>query len=539
MTITQIDSSTQALSSTKSETLDSKIDTDSRPQGEEFGQVMAQVQTPKGQIESPQKTSEASGDTTAGVVRGQEMAEFGQGMPMLFNIHTPVTGNWSLKAVTLGPTLNVITPEKAAPDDQSLEAFARSQGLDETAVQWLMGGKTTPAARSEIASGSVNQASSTPEVILSSVTTPTTLSPILDDTPVPSLSSSGLAGTLTSLSMTNPQQSKANLPPTNDAGIVFNSTLTSLGTSSTLQVQGHLPATDAEISTSASLAAGAALLTMIQTAETSKSAVAPKVAAADSAEMAEVQIQLMREPMPAAVWMLRNGLSSEATAARRIEKDTPSLSELDLSTDISPELLDSLMSGLGENTGNAATVASPAHTAIAGVRLDTGSTGQQAASSSSDAQNDAESSAAQRSENIHNLAEKMGQAVGQRMLSEIEKGQWHLKLQLRPATLGHIEVEMRMLSGEMDAVFTAPQALTRELLQDGLSKLKDTLNQMGMNVASMQVGDGQSRQRGGDSTPNKSSKSADLIENDSKSTISTTTWVPRQKMGEDGWDVLV
>jgi len=510
MTITQIDSSTQALSSTKSETLDSEIDTNSRPQGEEFGQVMAQVQTPKGQTESPQKTSDASGDTTAGVVRGQEMAEFGQGMPMLFNIHTPVTGNWSLKAVTLGPTLNVITPDKAAPDDQSLEAFARSQGLDETAVQWLMGGQTTPAARSEIASGSVNQASSTPEIIPSGMAIPTTWPAILDGSPVPSPSSNGLT-----------------------------STLTGLGASSTLQVQGHLPATDAEITTSASLAAGAALLTMIQTAETGKSAVTPKVIAADSAETAEVQIQLMREPMPAAVWMLRNGLSSEATAARRIEKDTPSLSELDLSTDISPELLDSLMSGLGENTGNTPTVASPAHTAIAGVRLDTGGTGQQATSQGSPAQNDAESSAAQRSENIHHLAEKMGQAVGQRMLSEIEKGQWHLKLQLRPATLGHIEVEMRMLSGEMDAVFTAPQALTRELLQDGLSKLKDTLNQMGMNVASMQVGDGQSRQRGGDSTPKKSSKSDDLIENDSKSTISTTTWAPRQKMGEDGWDVLV
>lgn len=496
MTITQIDSSTQALSSTKSETLDSKIDTDSRPQGEEFGQVMAQVQTPKGQTESPQKTSDASGDTTAGVVRGQEMAEFGQGMPMLFNIHTPVTGNWSLKAVTLGPTLNVITPDKAAPDDQSLEAFARSQGLDETAVQWLMGGPTGSTAQSEIANPGIG---------------------------IPKADSNTLAD---SLGSGNGSIGLANL-------------LNGPGSSSTHQTQSHLSSTDADVTTSASLAAGAALLTMIQTAETSKSAVTPKVAAADSAEMAEVQIQLMREPMPAAVWMLRNGLSSEATAARRIEKDTPSLSELDLSTDISPELLDSLMSGLGENTGNTPTVASPAHTAIAGVRLDTGGTGQQATSQGSLAQNDAESSAAQRSENIHHLAEKMGQAVGQRMLSEIEKGQWHLKLQLRPATLGHIEVEMRMLSGEMDAVFTAPQALTRELLQDGLSKLKDTLNQMGMNVASMQVGDGQSRQRGGDSTPKKSSKSDDLIENDSKSTISTTTWVPRQKMGEDGWDVLV
>ena len=314
---------------------------------------------------------------------------------------------------------------------------------------------------------------------------------------------------------------------------------TRVGTANTVQPPGSLAATDAEITASAALAAGAALWTMIPNAETSQTASAAKAAATESIDTAEIQIQLLREPTPAAVWMLRNTINPEAAAARRAEKTPLSLSELDLSADISPELLDSLMSGPAENTSSTSTVPNPSHTAVGGIRQDTGNTGQQTASDTSPAQNDAESSAARRSENIQNLAEKMGQAVGQRMLSEIEKGQWHLKLQLRPATLGHIEVEMRMLSGEMDAVFTAPQALTRELLQDGMSRLKDTLNQMGMNVASMQVGDGQSQQRGGESTPNKSSKSADLIENDSKSTISTTTWVPRQKMGEDGWDVLV
>jgi flagellar hook-length control protein FliK len=106
-----------------------------------------------------------------------------------------------------------------------------------------------------------------------------------------------------------------------------------------------------------------------------------------------------------------------------------------------------------------------------------------------------------RSENIQNLAEKMGQAVGQRILSEMERGQWHLKLQLRPATLGHIEVEMRMRSGEFDAVFTAPNTITRDLLQDGMSKLRETLSQMGMDVANIHVGGGQTGQSGGDPTP--------------------------------------
>jgi len=125
------------------------------------------------------------------------------------------------------------------------------------------------------------------------------------------------------------------------------------------------------------------------------------------------------------------------------------------------------------------------------------------------------------------------------MLTEMEKGQWHLKLQLRPATLGHIEVEMRMLSGQLDAVFNAPQALTRELLQEGMTRLKETLNQMGMDVASMLVKDGQTQQNGGKSTPNQASKSTDLVNNDSKLINSPIITATRQKMGEDGWDVLV
>jgi flagellar hook-length control protein FliK len=146
---------------------------------------------------------------------------------------------------------------------------------------------------------------------------------------------------------------------------------------------------------------------------------------------------------------------------------------------------------------------------------------------------------AQRRESIQNLAEKMGQAVGQRILSEIERGQWHLKLSLRPATLGHIEVEMRMRSGEMDAVFTAGQALTRELLNEGMSKLKDTLNQMGMDVASLKVDDGHNRQRGGDSTPDRQANVRDNAPTESADAPASQPVLVQTKMGSEGWDVLV
>ena len=94
-------------------------------------------------------------------------------------------------------------------------------------------------------------------------------------------------------------------------------------------------------------------------------------------------------------------------------------------------------------------------------------------------------------------------------------------------------------SGELDAVFTTSQALTRELLQDGMSKLKDTLNQMGMDVASFQVGDGQTQQRGGESTPGQMSKSTNTGKTESTPVPPPTVNAPRLKMGQDGWDVLV
>ena len=99
------------------------------------------------------------------------------------------------------------------------------------------------------------------------------------------------------------------------------------------------------------------------------------------------------------------------------------------------------------------------------------------------------------------LAEKMSLAIGKRMLEAIEKGDWQLKINLKPAELGHIEVDLRMRDNALEARFTAGQMVTRDLLETGLSRLKDTLQQSGMDVASIRVNDGSTSRHGGDSTP--------------------------------------
>ena len=102
----------------------------------------------------------------------------------------------------------------------------------------------------------------------------------------------------------------------------------------------------------------------------------------------------------------------------------------------------------------------------------------------------------------------MGQAAAQRLIAQIERGQWKLQMRMQPAALGSIHVELDMHAGGLDALFSADSAVTRELMVQGNHKLRDTLADAGMTVASITVNGDQSRQSGGNSTPGKGRASA-------------------------------
>ncbi len=504
MTIALIDSPSRTANASKSDSLALKNGQNPRTEGSEFGLVMSEIMPPSG-APGPRGTGSAA-DLASGLsaetaaAQGQELAE----APLGLSGFNAAWGGDFLKAVHLGPHLNVITAETAAPDEQSLEAFARSQGLDETAVQWLMGSAPLglPAQGATQFAGAGG-----PELSgVSSLSSTETATSMLAASALPSTAGLSIAPPEAPMAATGAVQ--PDLPV--DGNGLNSTTLTT-----------------------------AALWAMAQPTDKANAATPTAQALAETPAM---PIQLQTPPAPAAVWMLRHAQAVTPGKEAPANKTAIAESELDLTDAATQELLESLgLAEMGAESGAAASAGAhptplSGHT---GQRLDL------AASARLDAQNpDASASApesgnAQRSENVQNLAEKMGQAVGQRILSEIEKGQWHLKLSLRPATLGHIEVEMRMRSGEIDAVFTASQAVTRELLQDGMSKLKDTLNGMGMDVASFQVGGGQTQQRGGESTPEQMSKSSMTGKNDPSPVAPPSVPVPRIKMGQDGWDVLV
>lgn len=499
MTISLSDNLSLASSGQNAGTLELKSEANTHHDGQSFGQFMSemfQLQTDGSGV-----TTQAPADTAQ--PQGQQIAD-----PLTFAIPGTAleTSAWSLKAITLGPHLNVITPDTTAPDTQSLEAFARAQGLDEQAVSWLFGGS---------ASGPVGS-----------------VSPVSPVSSVGSVDPVGSVGSGSSFANVNTPQSTTPITPPLGLQIQERPQTDAMVSSAT----GQAPGTTTALQGTAVAGLQALWAMAEEPGKTSKPS--PSPSASTSTEEA-LPIQMLRMPPPAAVWMQRGIMNSVLQDNVSAQKEALiSTSELDLGADWGGDTLQQLLGTESSASGSSSTGTHGSSYANFASRWDAQAASRNDLANANGPAQDLPDTQA-RSENIQNLADKMGQAVGQRILSEMEKGQWHLKLQLRPATLGHIEVEMRMRSGEFDAVFTAPNATTRDLLQDGIGKLRETLAQMGMDVANIHVGNGQTGQSGGDSTPGTPKGKTSRVEASAPESTAETTRAPRVKDPTDGLDVLV
>lgn len=480
MTISLSDNLSLASPGQNTGTLELKSESNTHHDGQSFGQFMSEMF--QVQADGADATAQAPADLAQ--PQGQQIAD-----PLAFvTAGTPLeTLAWPLKATTLGPHLNVITPDTTAPDTQSLEAFARAQGLDEQAVSWLFGAS---------ASGSMGSGSS-----LANINIPQ-------------------SNTITNTPITPPLGIQI------QAGVPTDAMETS--------VTGQAPGAN----TALQGAAVAGLQALWAMAEEPGKTTKPSPSNITTPEEA-LPIQMLRMPPPAAVWMQRGIMNSVLQDNVSAQKQALiSTSELDLGADWGGDTLQQLLGTEGSASNASSTGTHGTAYANFASRWDAQAANRNDLANAHGPAQDLPDTQA-RSENIQNLADKMGQAVGQRILSEMEKGQWHLKLQLRPATLGHIEVEMRMRSGEFDAVFTAPNGTTRDLLQDGMGKLRETLAQMGMDVATIHVGNGQTGHSGGDSTPGSPRGKSASVEANATENAAETIRAPRVKDPSDGLDVLV
>lgn len=452
-----------------------------------------------------------------------------------------------LQMMPLGQTINVITSDAPVPDIQSLLAFAKAQGLDDQAVAGLFGempiapqGGQVPTLLPEGVSAIGQPAGATPptkglETIPSSVQAATlgqlqALPGItilgLQMTPAPTAQAVGapapeassprapeampiaLATALVLAAQAGshavrvaevppPVAPAEASPPMLDAlrvqmgipGEAITRRLAQMSGSKTSMSWAELVAKAATKADAGSLAGASVPMSMASAAGAGPDAaldLAPLPstlnatgavatnAAALAASASAIRMAAGPQILPLADDAARLGLAQETVIV-----DVPA--GLDLGA-----LADRVNAPVGES-GNPRQGSAPA-----------------AAAQTPQAAADATRAAFQeRAEQTQLLADRMGQALANRLISQIERGQWKLQMRMQPEALGRVEVALDMHAGGLDAVFSTDNALAKDLLGQGAQRLRDALTQSGTTVASVTVHADARGQSGGNSTPQR------------------------------------
>lgn len=438
----------------------------------------------------------------------------------------------ALQTLNLGNQFSVITAASPLPDPNSLAQFARAQGLSESAVQALFGDLALPTA--------------------SATALPIALTPELGQV-------GGLMGFPANPLLTNPLMAHS-VAATSDA-----STLTLLPSAATLgwiqanpssltisdQVdkslwtqapQLSLTSANPKVSDVSALMATAGATGVLQAlggmgAVQSQSLTATENLAEIAPELGPLDAMRMRM-MPAWENMTRQlaKLNGTDQAAAWGQLCSNILSSKEQCTDGKEVLLDlgitdpSLMSALDalqdqSNTG-------PVNLDSARNTASSGALGAAATSAAL-----ANPAMTDRAAQIQDLADKLGKAMGERLQEQLERGEWKLQLKLNPAHLGRIDVELDMSATGLDAVFKTDNMLTRELIAQGMNKLRDSLAQSGMTVANVWVNSENQKGSGGNSTPRQDSEPDNTV-NNSVSEVKVAESRIKELRSSDAWDTL-
>lgn len=442
-----------------------------------------------------------------------------------------------LQQIDLSPAMRLIMPATPAPDLASLQAFARSQGLDEEAIQQLLGDSQADP-----------QAASTGPVAPSSTAAAETPVP---EVPAAALAVAAMVG-LPTLSMAMVSEVGAELPPANVSlpgllppgllpiGLVRAAQTTRMSTaSSEAAAPGQnawtqpvevisLDLTVAEVPVATDDLPEAALPTALTAGQAGMPRLwlLPKDATTPLTEKVSAASGLAVVSRPAEATTVMAGdlarldLVAMATGETIAAKDVSTL-QIDLLTQPLPTEARSGQEGM-------ATVARPlalndAAATVARVPAEVGLPARSV------------------QELADNLSEKMGEAIAKRLISRLEQGNWQFRFVLHPKTMGEVQVNLNMQGGGLEGNLVSTHAATRELLSDGLQRLRDALSASGMNVASLDVGAGHSSRQGQQSMA--AAVAQPLMEQRGQSGVNPEELAQARHRGsfggEQGWDVLV
>ena len=112
------------------------------------------------------------------------------------------------------------------------------------------------------------------------------------------------------------------------------------------------------------------------------------------------------------------------------------------------------------------------------------------------------------------LSKRMGEALAARLLAQIDKGEWQIRLSVNPQHLGPIDIDLQMQGQRMEAQFQVAHGQTQALIQDSLPRLREAVGASGMDLASVWVSGGWSDRNRGNPTPGQPENPAALALND-------------------------
>ena len=361
-----------------------------------------------------------------------------------------------LQMYALSPKVHIITDPRQAPSPESLTAFAKSMGLDEATIQNLMGSASqasTPGANSLPSSG----ANGMPNGIANNA----------------GFNISALLG-----AALNGGSDTANIT---QADAAFNQAMTQALSTSTQ-----------------SPAANANLLQSAAAAPLNFGISGLPVNGLSQAEMASIQ-HIQMTVLPPAVLPVQSGNIAQAF-------NTPSTASVLslLGGNLQEQDITSLASSFSQNMGEQSDTSGSDSSGQSSSGFAQALAQSNASDNRSVANKEVATVATPLNEVYDQLSDKLATEMAARMHKQLSDGQWKMKFGLRPAHLGGVEIQLEMKDGKLDAVFRAENAMTRDLLQNSTQRLRDALQNFGINAGFVEVGQNGSQNQqnaSGNSTP--------------------------------------
>ena len=150
---------------------------------------------------------------------------------------------------------------------------------------------------------------------------------------------------------------------------------------------------------------------------------------------------------------------------------------------------------------------------------------------------DAKQETLRRQDDYMQLSRQLTEVLGKRLTAQIQRGSWHVEMDLHPKSLGRVEVQLEMKNGELEARFMATNATTRDLINEGMPRLREALLEHGTETAYKNLGEGNRGASDGKSTA--SEQAAEESNGGLSSEVETGSPKTGQGVTTDGLNVLV